>query len=350
MQTWLTPRPNGEHGAVAIIVAIMMVVVLGMAALVLDVGNKWQTRRRLITSTDAAALAAARAFAYKEDGCAAAADYLKTNDPKATLVGSCQKRGWDSYGYVTISATHDENTSFGKVLGVGSTRSHSTSSAQWGTPQNVTGILPFGVCVFDTGFYNYSLAPKTIQTVTNFNPQRSSAECANGSNWSTPGDWATIAVGPKANTITASVVNTTVCGTGGFANPMVVGDWVRGDVGNIYQGIDGRGYDGQYALDCMYRSYLSDPNRWYGMAVLSGSKRTADNRAWEFQIAGFVGIQVTSNPVPDPSASGQLMFNLRYFQFPLGESPCCKPDGQGTAKAIRLCAVDSQDPAKLCLG
>jgi hypothetical protein len=61
-------RPADERGAVIVIVAVVMVAVIGMVALVTDVGGLLVARRRVVTATDAAGLAAAQSFATSEGG------------------------------------------------------------------------------------------------------------------------------------------------------------------------------------------------------------------------------------------------------------------------------------------
>lgn len=49
-----------ETGAVAVVVAICLMGLLGIAALAIDLGSAWSTKRNLVTDTDAAALAGAK--------------------------------------------------------------------------------------------------------------------------------------------------------------------------------------------------------------------------------------------------------------------------------------------------
>jgi len=55
----LRDRGGSERGSVAITVALCMTVLLGFAALVVDVGLNWATRTSAQTAADAAALAGA---------------------------------------------------------------------------------------------------------------------------------------------------------------------------------------------------------------------------------------------------------------------------------------------------
>jgi Flp pilus assembly protein TadG len=61
-------RASDERGATIVIVVIVMVAVVGMLALVIDVGGLVTMKRRVVTATDSAALAAAQSFARSEGG------------------------------------------------------------------------------------------------------------------------------------------------------------------------------------------------------------------------------------------------------------------------------------------
>ncbi len=61
--------PRDDDGVTLPLVAIMLVVITGMAALTIDLGNGWRIRRALIPATDSAALAAAQDYAQGINGC-----------------------------------------------------------------------------------------------------------------------------------------------------------------------------------------------------------------------------------------------------------------------------------------
>lgn len=61
-------RPRQDDGAIAVIVAILSVVLLGMAAFAVDFGNAYAVKRQLSVAADAAALDAARAVAQAQSG------------------------------------------------------------------------------------------------------------------------------------------------------------------------------------------------------------------------------------------------------------------------------------------
>src|SRR3954470_18013223 len=109
---------DDEQGAVAVIVAILAVVLFAAAAYAVDAGNLWQTRRNMVTASDASALAAAHDFAVGVDGCGSAGQFLTKNRSDAQL-DSCTPSGTDTRGgYVTVSGHTTVPFSFAGVFGM----------------------------------------------------------------------------------------------------------------------------------------------------------------------------------------------------------------------------------------
>ena len=65
MRIQLKRTPNNDHGAIAILVAILAVVLIVFAAFSVDLGYAYSTKRQLQVSTDASALAAAQSIGLK---------------------------------------------------------------------------------------------------------------------------------------------------------------------------------------------------------------------------------------------------------------------------------------------
>jgi Putative Flp pilus-assembly TadE/G-like len=87
-------RP-GEEGQVAIVVALMLTVMLGLGALVVDVGLNWTARTQLQSAADAAALAgAAELPGQPDEALAKATEYMLDNVPNLADEAS----GWESDG------------------------------------------------------------------------------------------------------------------------------------------------------------------------------------------------------------------------------------------------------------
>ena len=140
-----------DEGVTLPLVALMLVVILGMASLVIDLGNGWRIRRALIPATDSAALAAAQDYAQGINGCdpvaGSAQSYVTSNESGATMV-SCQPQpGSGSNGYVTVTASHPVQTWFASVLGLGNYTVTSASTAAWSDPSGAYGLRPLGLCI-----------------------------------------------------------------------------------------------------------------------------------------------------------------------------------------------------------
>lgn len=150
-------RSGGDEGAVAVIVAIMMVVILGMAALVIDVGGIEGRRSSLQNAADAAALAVAQSC--RDDGqstvlgsCgptarnaapAQAATYAAGN----VTDGGVTVRSVDTTqpGRVTVTVDTVQKDLFASILGTSSTPVTATATATWSVPATPLP-LTFNAC------------------------------------------------------------------------------------------------------------------------------------------------------------------------------------------------------------
>jgi hypothetical protein len=135
-----------ERGAVAVMVAILSTVLFGFAAFAIDLGNSWQTRRHLITASDAAALAAAKDYVTGINGCAVSApDFVERNFSGATME-SCTTGGSQSSGWVKVTAAKEVDWKFAAVLGKSDQTERSSTKVSWGSLGAGDTIVPFGIC------------------------------------------------------------------------------------------------------------------------------------------------------------------------------------------------------------
>lgn len=138
-----------EQGAIAIMVAILLVVLMAAVALAVDVGGLYLRRRELVNGSDAAALSAARTcargpgndprFATPEQ----AADYQVQGNagitaqevlgPNITDMTGCGTR----YGHVSVQYTSQQALHFAPVLGFSNSSPVTTAAtASWGLGSN----------------------------------------------------------------------------------------------------------------------------------------------------------------------------------------------------------------------
>lgn len=133
---------NNEDGTAIVIMAAALVVLLGMTAMVVDVGALLLEKNRLANACDAAALAAARELPSSTDSKQKALEYMQYNgvQPEETIVTFNQ-----DYTKVTVEASRTVNYTFARVLGLNSGTVHARSAAAFGGISSITGIVPFGI-------------------------------------------------------------------------------------------------------------------------------------------------------------------------------------------------------------
>jgi Flp pilus assembly protein TadG len=142
-------RLSDERGASAVVFALLLVPILGFAAIAVDVGALYAERARLQVAADAAAiavaqdcsrgncgdmLATARAMVVANDGDASAAQPVLSSAPlSVTVTGSTPVQHW-----------------FAPVIGHDSTGVSATATVGWGGPSGGTAVLPltFSWCEF----------------------------------------------------------------------------------------------------------------------------------------------------------------------------------------------------------
>jgi hypothetical protein len=134
-----TRARHGEKGAVLIIVTLSLLALFGMMVLVVDVGSLLFTRRALVNSADAAALAAAQSCAQKEG--TGTADSQAQYYSDANHTGALVAGGYPKYfpscdspaGLVKVRVTTDSPLFFAPVLGADTeTPVITQATAAWG--------------------------------------------------------------------------------------------------------------------------------------------------------------------------------------------------------------------------
>lgn len=153
-------RRDREHGAVAVLVAILAVALIGFAALAVDLGASWSDRRQLQNGADAAALAIGQDCASGYDGCAeenrktTAQTLAAANKNDGSVIGtitSFVQSG--ASGEVTVVASTTRQHWFAPVLGTEFQSSDIGTEAKvvWGPVGGGASIpLTISWCDFET--------------------------------------------------------------------------------------------------------------------------------------------------------------------------------------------------------
>jgi Flp pilus assembly protein TadG len=142
-------RLSEERGATAVVFALILIPVLGFAALAVDIGSLYAERSRLQVAADAAAiavaqdcsrgncgdmLATARAMVLANDGDASAAQPVLNSSPlSVTVAGRTPVKHW-----------------FAPVIGHDATAVSASATVGWGGPSRGTAVMPltFSWCEF----------------------------------------------------------------------------------------------------------------------------------------------------------------------------------------------------------
>ena len=177
-------RLEGERGATAVIFALLLVPILGFAAIAVDVGSLYADRAKLQISADAAALAVAQDCARGACGdmLATASSMILANDPDGN---TAQPVLSNSPLSVTVTGSTPQQHWFAPVIGHDSTAVSATATVGWGGPSSGTAVLPLTVTLsgelLSTGWAEFpsgSLARIMVRAVASMSPHAPRAQSA----------------------------------------------------------------------------------------------------------------------------------------------------------------------------
>lgn len=168
-----------ETGAVAVLVAVMAVFLLGLTAFTADFGLAYANKRQIQTAADAAVLGAASELAEYPGNCAAliavggssarteALAKVPLNDMNslpATLGSDYAATCVGGVPTVSTSVTANATRVFGNVFGSGDYALSRAAAAIVEVPQSALGLRPLAICSSDlTGV---ALLPSTVVKLT----------------------------------------------------------------------------------------------------------------------------------------------------------------------------------------
>ncbi|MDP2857593.1 MAG: pilus assembly protein TadG-related protein, partial [Bacillota bacterium] len=210
MVTFLRRLERDEGGSVIVLVAMMLVVLLGMAALVIDAGMLFESRRSLVTTADSAALAGATEFAQVllNDGSVEdAADAAETRARQYAVMNGTPAEDVtvvvDEENFtVTVEVVRSNNLAFASVLGVPNSPTSARAVAATGPLHSMgEGAMPIYV---SPAAHDY--AGETLNLREGTPPPL------------TPGNFTALALGdPGANVYLFNLIN-------GYPGPISRGD------------------------------------------------------------------------------------------------------------------------------
>src|SRR5687768_1395067 len=180
-------RLEGERGATAVVFALVLVPVLGFAAIAVDIGALYAERARLQVAADAAAIAVAQDCSRGNCGdmLATAQALITANDGEGTA--SYPVLSEDPVS-VTVTGTTPKEHWFAPVIGFDSTSVSATATVGWGSPVRGTALLPlaFSWCSFKAQTGGGLPSSTTVHTIF-LTKSAGAASCAGPSGNLVPG-------------------------------------------------------------------------------------------------------------------------------------------------------------------
>jgi Flp pilus assembly protein TadG len=186
----LDRRLGNERGAAAVVLSLLMVPMLGFAAIAVDIGSLYAERARLQVAADAAALAVAQDCAHGNCGnmLATAAAMVSANDGRAGAAPPVLRSNPLS---VTVDGRTPVQHWFAPVLGYDSTAVSASATVAWGGPEQGTAVLPltFSWCEFAQQTGGGLPSGATVRTVY-FTKTSNTVGCTGPSHNVVPGGFA----------------------------------------------------------------------------------------------------------------------------------------------------------------
>ena len=194
----LTRRLDDERGATAVMFALLLVPMLGFAALAIDVGALYAERARLQVAADAAAIAVAQDCSRGNCG-----DMLATAQ---TLITANDGAGTAAYPVlsgdplsVTVTGSTPQEHWFAPIIGHDSTAVSASATVGWGGPSRGTAVLPltFSWCEFEQMTGGGVPSGDVVRTIY-FTKTSNTTGCTGPSNNIVPGGFAYLDTDPGA--------------------------------------------------------------------------------------------------------------------------------------------------------
>ncbi len=143
----LTPIRRKESGQVLIVVALILPMLLGMAALAVDLGNYASERRSLQNSADSIALASSRDLPSSDAAVASGQAWATKNGVplSAVTITVTQASTGNPNPTVTVDVKKGHNFVFGRVIGLSSKNVGAHAVAIKTSPGGLAGVSPWSV-------------------------------------------------------------------------------------------------------------------------------------------------------------------------------------------------------------
>ena len=139
-------RLKSERGQAFVLAAVAMVMCMGMAALVLDVGNWFRDKRRLQGTVDAAALAGAQLLPDNPGSAQGQAlNYANQNGGDVAGANIVITSKYQSNDTIEVSGQRNDTGIFSGILGIGGANITAKAKARVGPPAQGLHVAPMVV-------------------------------------------------------------------------------------------------------------------------------------------------------------------------------------------------------------
>jgi Putative Flp pilus-assembly TadE/G-like len=204
------PRLPNEEGAAGVTVAVMMVVLIGVGAVAVDVGQIYVERAQLQNGADAGALAVAESCDPGPCATSLAGPLANANSNDGASDAAVDL---SVTGQVTVTTSTKNGSSsflskmFASALNAGPVTVGATSTAAWGSPGSGPATLPltFAPCQFDVDGGVHTILTHGSETCVSDSP--SGAAIPGGFEWLIPDAGVCQATVHADDTTTAGVVD-----------------------------------------------------------------------------------------------------------------------------------------------
>jgi Flp pilus assembly protein TadG len=137
---------KNERGQAVVLSVLALVALLGMSALVLDVGNWFRTKRRLQSTADAATLAGAQQLPKNPSGAQSMAlDYANKNGGDVLSANIIITSTFNANDTISVKAAKVENGIFSKVIGIDTANIDASAKARVDAPLQAKFVAPMVV-------------------------------------------------------------------------------------------------------------------------------------------------------------------------------------------------------------
>ncbi|TJX14163.1 hypothetical protein E9840_06720 [Tissierella creatinini] len=152
----MNPKFKNRDGVVLPLVALLMVVLLGFAALAVDAGSMYLDRREMTTAADAGALAGAKELSDSNGSNVAKAKQIATevSEQNGADVGEVEAdvKTVGGMQVIEVRVNKTKDTYFAKIFGINSTSVGARSVATWGYVKDFSGGSIMPLFSFDKDF------------------------------------------------------------------------------------------------------------------------------------------------------------------------------------------------------